>query len=281
MAIKIAAWNVEGRLHGYKKAGRGTAAQILEGIEALDVDVLVLPEFYMNSLANGVEDRLRTLGYEFFETAYGDLNRSEDERQKWGAMHIGVLSRLPVSNVEIIRPGDVRNLLTCQVKDPEIGRKLRVIATHLDDRTEAARIRQVKDLVESINKTNMPTVMLGDFNAMWRTKRARLLNSRPVRSLAKRIPHEILRWTAVRAVEMAEGSTLSWLVAHTNLRDSDERRRPTTTAKRRETPYLPSIRLIQIDHMFVSPEVVVENFTIGKDAGSDHRSISATLVVTE
>jgi endonuclease/exonuclease/phosphatase family metal-dependent hydrolase len=39
------------------------------------------------------------------------------------------------------------------------------------------------------------------------------------------------------------------------------------------------VRLAQIDHMLVSPVIKVDSFKIGRDGGSDHRSITATLTI--
>lgn len=274
MAVKIAAWNIEGRLNGYAKRGRGTTRHILQNIAALDADVLVLPEFYVDEIESGARAKLKALGYEIFETPYKDVGR---DYKKWGPSAIGILSRLPIKNVRFIRPGNVRNLIVCEVADQKTGKWLRVIATHLDDRSESQRLKQVNELVEIINETNMPTVMLGDFNAMWHAGRGRLLASRSARFAARQLPHEELRGVAVRATDMATGKVLSILTTQTNLRDADTRHRPTTTPKLRDALFLPSIRLIQIDHMLVSPEITVSGFKIGRDGGSDHRSISARL----
>lgn len=279
MAIKVASWNVEGRLHGYQKQGRGTAAHILQEIARLDADVLVLPEFYMDSLPESVADALAKQGYTITETGYGDVGRSELERQRWGEMHIGVLSRLPVSHVEVIRPGDVRDLLVYHVADPGSGKAVRFIAAHLDDHTEASRVKQAEELVEIVNGTHMPTVLAGDFNAMWRVGRARLLHSWLARAGTKILPNAELRSMAARVYQMASGTTLALFASHTQLRDADPHSRATATPKMRFTPYLPSIRLIQIDHMLVSPEVSVRDFTVHPDGGSDHRAISAVLTI--
>lgn len=280
MAIKIAAWNVEGRLAGYEKSGRGTADHILDGIARLDADVLVLPEARLNEIAPGVDARLKELGYDtILEAAYGDRGR-EDEKYMQGTLYMRLLSRLPVEHEKIIRPGDVRNLLTCQVADPETRNKIRIIATHLDDRSESQRLLQVADLCEYVTKDDIPTIMLGDFNAMWRKGRGRLIGSRLVRSLAKYIPHEDLRYAAIRVNDMAAGAVLSKLTHETGLRDIDLRHQPTSTPKIRGIEFMPSIRLIQIDHMLVSSEVEVRDFAVGKeDGGSDHRPISATISV--
>ena len=277
MAIKIASWNVEGRLSGYQKSGRGTTAHILREIDRLDADVLVLPEFYINSLPAEVKKRLGALGYKVLEAIYDDVGREPYERERWGEERIGLLSRLPVSNVREIRPGGLRSLVTCDVTEPETGQKLRVAAIHLEDRTEAMRVMQAEALVKIVNEEAVPTILLGDFNAMWHKGRARLLTSVPVRVIAKCVPHEELRSVAVRVTEMAAGEALRILAERTSLCDADARRRPTTTPKMRFTPYLPSVRLLQLDHMLVTPDVSVNDFTVHGDGGSDHRAISATL----
>lgn len=278
MAIKVASWNVEGRLHGYQKQGRGTAAHILQEIARLDADVLVLPEFYMDSLPESVADALAKQGYTITETGYGDVGRSELERQRWGEMHISIVSRLPVSDAQVIRPAGLRNLVLCQVTDPRTGQKLRVVAVHLEDRTEAMRVAQANELAEIVRRSSMPTVLLGDFNATWHEGRAKWLTAAPARSLAKRIPHGELRSMAVRAAEMARGEALA-ILARAGLRDADPRHRPTATPKLRFTPYLPSVRLLQIDHMLVPSGIRVSGFTVHADGGSDHRAISAVLTI--
>jgi endonuclease/exonuclease/phosphatase family metal-dependent hydrolase len=65
--MKIVSWNVEARLSGWMKKGRGTAERILEEIESLDADVLVLPEAYINTVAPFVPAKIRALGYEILE----------------------------------------------------------------------------------------------------------------------------------------------------------------------------------------------------------------------
>ncbi len=69
------------------------------------------------------------------------------------------------------------------------------------------------------------------------------------------------------------------LKLRTNLTDADPKKRPTTTPKMRGQEWMPSIRIAQIDHIFVSPEIEVSDFRIARDGGSDHRAISATVKV--
>lgn len=278
MSIKIASWNIEARLSSYKKKGRGSADHILGKIATLDADVIVLLEAYMDALAPGIKKRLRQLGYEVVDTLYGDYGR-ETEPYMNGAMHMLVLSKLAIEHTEVIRPADVRNLLVCYIRDPKTGKKLRIIATHLEDRSEAQRLKQAEKIAVSINKSKLPTIMLGDFNAMWHIGRARLVGSRFVKLLAKFIPHREIRWTIIRANEMASGRTLHRLTRLTDLYDTDLRKQPTATPKKLGMEWLPAVRLIQIDHILLSSELEASNFKVHGDGGSDHRAISATISV--
>jgi endonuclease/exonuclease/phosphatase family metal-dependent hydrolase len=275
MAIKIAAWNVEGRLAGYEKEGRGTAEQILGHIALLDADILILPEAYVDEPAPGVDARLSELGYQIVEVSCEDAGR--EDTQEEDPLYLRLLSRLPLEDVEYIRPGNIRSMISCIVKDPVSDRRIRVIAVHLDDRTEDLRLIQEEDLSEYINATDMPTVAIGDFNAMWRDRRGRLIGSRIMRSFVRHIPHTEVRFAAQRVAEMATGTTLESLTARTNLREVDPKHAATATPKQRSMSFMPNIRLIQIDHMLVSPDVTVSNFMIEEDGGSDHRAISATI----
>ena len=279
MSIKFASWNVEGRLNGYAEGSRGTPEHILRGIEALDADVLVLPEAYLNNVDDGVDARLHALGYETILTIpYDDYGR-EDEVYMQGALHIRLLSKLTITQVEYVRWGDVRNLITCTVVEPETGRKLRIIATHLDDRSESSRLVQVGEAIPFINASNLPTIMSGDFNAMWHRGGAVVLDSKPARFVGRHIPHKGLRSVVTRLSDMAIGSVLSKITSETNLREADLTYRPTTTPKMRGMLGMPSIPLVQIDHMLVSPDITVSNYAVGVDGGSDHRSISAMLTL--
>jgi endonuclease/exonuclease/phosphatase family metal-dependent hydrolase len=278
MAIKVVAWNVEGRLSGEVLSGRGSADHILEGIKELDADVLVLLEAYTSTLANGVYDKLRELGYEILNTAYEDVGRRKNNFFR-GEMYMCILSRLQIIKVDHIRPGDIRNLLVCEVTDPASGKPVRIIATHLDDRSEQQRVLQVEELSDYISASDLPTIMLGDFNAMWHKGRALLIDSLVMRLIARCIPHKDLQGVLQRAIDMASGTSLSILSTKTRLREVDLRHRPTATPKRYGALWMPSVRLIQIDHMLVSPEITTENFSISADGGSDHRSISANILL--
>jgi endonuclease/exonuclease/phosphatase family metal-dependent hydrolase len=278
VAIKIASWNVEGRLSGYVESGRGSAAQVLDGIEALDADIVILPEAYLEAPADGVDDRLVGMGYEIHDVAYGNKDRDWSLEFMGKMPYLRVLSRLAISQVEEVAWADTRRLLSMRVRDPETGKEALLLPTHFDDRSEELRLDQAEDATEYIKKSDLPVIMAGDFNAMWHKKRARLFDSRLMRFVAKHIPHERIRNKAVRFTDMASGETLERLAA-VGLRDADIKLRPTVTPKMRSAPYLPSIPLGQIDHILVSEGIEAGGYAVGPDMGSDHRAASATIRV--
>lgn len=278
MAIKIASWNVEGRLSGYVENDRGSAEQILTGIEQLDADIVVLPEAYLETLADGVDERLAAMGYEIHDIAYGNDDRDWSLEFLGKMPYLRVLSRLAISQVEEVAWADTRRLLSMRVSDPDTGKEALLLPTHFDDRTEELRLDQVEDATEYVQNADVPVIMAGDFNAMWHKKQARFFGSKLMRFVACHIPHERIRNKAIQFTEMAGGRTLERLAA-VGLRDADEKLRPTVTPKMRAAPYLPSIPLGQIDHILVSKEIGVNGYRVSSDMGSDHRAISATVTV--
>lgn len=280
MAIKLASWNVEGRLSGYVKNGRGSAEHILEGIEALDADIIILPEAFLEEPAPGVDDRLAGMGYAVYDMAYGDDDRDWSQEFMGKMNYLRVLSRLAISQLEEVAWAGKRRLVSFHVNDPESEDEILVLPTHLDDRSENQRLDQVDDAATYVEKADMPTAMLGDFNAMWRRKRARLFGSRAMRFIASHIPHEGMRNKAIQFTDMATGTTLQRL-ADVGLRDADARLRPTVTPKMRAAPFMPSVPLGQIDHILVSKELEATDFKAYPDMGSDHRAVAATIGIKE
>lgn len=278
MNLKIAAWNTEQRLTTLTTKRRGTPEHILVSIKKLNADILVLPEAYQNTTDPGIDEALKDMGYSWVDSTYDDLDR--DEEFDDAMPHMRVLSRLPIVSSEIRRWGGIRNLPVVIIQASPTT-QLRVIATHLDDRNEGLRMRQIDDIIPFINASDMPTVMLGDFNAMHGKGRARLYSHKAARRLAASVPHPEIRFVLTRLADMATGSILAKLETETPLRDIDPTRRPTTTPKMRDIEWMPSIRLAQIDHIFVSPEIRALDFKIARDGGSDHRALSAILQIGE
>lgn len=283
MSLKIASWNTELRLSRYTKSGRGSPEHIVNSIKQLNADIIFMPESYdaNRPIDIHIAKALKSMHYTAFDVPYEEGgNRPELE---YMSPYLRLMSRIPITDFKIFRLGTLRNALICIVKDPETKQKVRIIGIHLDDRSEALRLSEMPDLMSVINSSNLPTVMVGDYNSMnGSTRKARILRSRFVRWLSNHlIPHKEVRSYAIRATEMATGSILCRLESETGLHDVDSAHKPTTTPKLRTLSWMPSVRLIDIDHMLVSDSVKVTDFIIAKhDGGSDHRSISATIYLS-
>lgn len=274
--MKLASWNIEGRLCDLAINKRGTPEAIVAGLRQLDADVVVHPEAFGNEppMRPEIAAALRDLGYEHREVQYEDA-ADRPEGSAVTEPHLMILSRLPILNSEVIRPGNVRNMVSVTVQEPGSGREVRIIGVHLDDRNEKLRLTEVEPLIEYINSSTIPTIMMGDFNAMPpNTFKSRIIHSGLFRKGVRLLPHRHMRYVLRRLSEMATGTTIAALLSRTRLVNTDPSCRPTTTPKMRRMEWMPSIRFAKIDWILVSPDVVYKNFAISRDLGSDHRALS-------
>jgi len=273
--IQVASWNIEGRLSPVNGTDRRGPLRIIESIRKLDADVLILPEAHSEVSLETLpcRDELAAMGYELHSIPYG-----EEFAERPGAyaprLSLLLLSRLAIHGLETAPLGDGRTAVIATVESVP-GQLLRIIGVHLDDRSEETRVAQVRALALVVCRSPLPTVVMGDFNAMhgediWPSK---FLRTQLVRTLA----HVVMPDISLRAVNMARGEALSLLESATDLVDADPRHQPTTTPKMRGREWMPSIRLMQIDHIFTSSNLTVEDFSIAPDNGADHRAISARL----
>lgn len=276
--MKIVSWNLEGRLSNLSRDGRGTPEKIVAAIRKLDADILVHPEVFGTEppVDPEIEKALTDLGYESATVAYDDAT-SRGEKAVVPDPRLRIMSRLPIVDKEVIRPGDVRNMLSVTVRPPE-GGELRIIGIHLEDRSEDLRLTQAGPLIEYINSSTVPTVMMGDFNAMPPgTIRSRLIHSQAFKTAAGLVPHTHMRYVLQRLSDMATGTTIAAILRETRLRNTDPHFRPTTTPKMRRMEWMPSVRFAKIDWIFVSPDIEYRDFGISRDLGSDHRALSLTI----
>jgi endonuclease/exonuclease/phosphatase family metal-dependent hydrolase len=277
MAIRIASWNTEGRLTAYQKRGeRGTPERIVEKIAKLDADVVVLPEAYLNEPEDSANQLLQALGYTWHDAEYHDTGHDEDVR-RWGRPHLRVLYRIPARDFTVQRWGGMRDLLTFTVTDQKAKKEVCICAIHLDDLSEARRMKQIDAIIPFVRDNPLPVVMLGDFNAMWHEGRAKLLASRVVHFIVRHLLGGELLHVLLRLSEMAEGTVMQKLRDEAHMTDADSSHRPTTTPKMRGMPLMPSIRLVQIDHILISKSIHADQVRVGADGGSDHRSLLTTI----
>ena len=270
--IRAASWNVEGRLSNAESLKRGKPTDIINAIKSINSDILVLLEAHSENSVDELNalKGLKAIGYHVYNVPYNDDLKSRTDAYTT-QLSMLLLSKLEVTKFDIFKLGDIRNCFAAVINN-----KFRIIGVHLDDRSEENRIKQVADLSKIVNNSDLPTAVMGDFNTMhgediWPSK---FLRSQPIRQLSQ----IILPIISIRAVEMARGEALKTLELATNLVDIDTRHRPTVTPKSRGLEWLPSIRLMQIDHILVSKNTKANNFIIEKDDGSDHRAIAATIL---
>lgn len=272
MSFTLVSWNIEGRLSRYNGGkNRGTPERILTEIKRLNADVVVLPEAYLNAPAQGVDEQLKAMGYSWYDTKYNDTLHDEDVK-RWGYPFMRVLYRLPLVSAETKRWGDIRTLPLITVRDPETGKEVTIIATHLDDLTEERRLEQASAVAAYLKTASTPVIMAGDFNAMWYKGWQQFLTTKAAQSVFKTLPAPRIKDVLMRLSRMATGRVMM-LLKEAGLREADPHLRPTTTPKMRGMPGMPSIRLAQIDHILFSPGVTVTTPVIGADKGSDHRSL--------
>ncbi|MDP3444139.1 MAG: endonuclease/exonuclease/phosphatase family protein [Ignavibacteria bacterium] len=277
MNIKIASWNLESRLGNTTTKNRGTPQQIIENIKSVNADILFLPDAYKKISADELKVRtkeLNSLGYKTYSVPYDD-NINLRQKSDSAGTSLVLLSKLPITVINTIRLGSYRNALHAVI---EVNEKvLNIFGIHLDDIHESMRVTQINDLTRIINSTGAPVIVMGDFNAMhgedfWP---ASFFRSKFAKMLSKIILPDVF----IRVTEMASGEALKLLEVNTDLSDVDKRHRPTTTPKMREHEWMPSIKLIQIDHIYTSPGITTSNFHIHSDGGSDHRAISVVIEI--
>jgi len=279
MSIRFASWNIEGRLSPFAEFGRGTPEAIVREIEKLDADVVTLPEAFVvePAVSDQTNRQLRDLGYSWIDTTYDDnAPKRLDSRIDSSALEGGIrmMSRLTIRSAGIIRPADFRNLLKMVVDDPETKRPVTAFAIHLDDRSEATRQAQLKDLI-----AEDADVINGDYNATDRnTLRARMVRSLPVELISKYVPSSAIRSLSQRAIGMVDSFVLPNLASATDMKDADPDHRPTATFKLRGLDFLPAMPVLDLDHIYVGRDAEVSDFKVmDYDGGADHRAISATV----
>lgn len=271
MAVRIAAWNIEGRLSPVAKSGRGCPAHIAAEIIFLDADVVFLADAYQVAAIAEADRLLEDAGYEWWDAEYNDTDTLDDRRP-----FSRFLARIPVKDRTVTRFGDVRTLQTLTVTDGATGRDVTMYGIHLDDRSNHLRARQVDDLMDEISEQSHEVVLLGDFNA---AVRHRLLAVPFLKTITSWVPHPLVRSLGERLSDMVDGQTIERLHGGRLLHEADDRQRPTMTIKTIGLLWLPSVPVVQLDHMFGSARVQFRDFLISKDGGSDHRAISATIAV--
>lgn len=270
--LRVVTWNAEGMFVENTKTRRATPHDGLGVLRRLNADIVVIPEFgVIEALHDEVELTLRALGYEVSIMPYDDARAP--------GLGMAILSRLPLHAQRVHSLGDGgRNFCEVLCRDSN-GAPIRVFGVHLDDRAESIRLTQLPAIVDEVNKhLDERVLVLGDFNAM----HEKAWFARFARSSAAQVGTVVLRdklmvSMAERVREMAIGTTVKYILEHTNLHDLDTHRKRTISAKQAGLEWAPSVRLAKIDWIFGSKHFTTHKYTVLGDVGSDHRPVIAEL----
>ena len=104
-----------------------------------------------------------------------------------GEYGMAMLTRWQLVKKEVVRLPDGREprvAIVATVKTPE-GSLLRVVNVHFDWTTSDLRVAQAKALLEHLDKTDLPTVVLGDYNAEPGSATLKLFEEAKFRFVAK------------------------------------------------------------------------------------------------
>lgn len=271
-ALRVATWNAEGMFVAGTKTRRAGPHDAVTVLRQLEADIVVIPEFgRLSDLTPETEAAIRRLGYELITLAY-------DEPRSPG-LGFAIASRLPVQRTYVHSlSGSARQALEIVCVDSQ-GKELHVIGVHLDDRSEAGRMNEMRSLAEVIDRLlRERVIVMGDFNAMHRDAWfAKLARSRAGRIATVSVLHTLTRSMAERVREMAIGSTIEYLLQKTHLHDTDTGRQRTISAKQAGLEWAPAVRLAKIDWIFASSQFHTKHYRVLRDVGSDHRPVVATL----
>ena len=274
MAIKVAAWNAEGRLGRIATKGRGTPEHIVGEILRINADVLFVADAFHQPVEDAIDAALEEAGYQWVDVRYDDKGELASRRQP----NSRFLTKLDIINHATTRYGDVRSLQTLTIRDDHSNKLIRFIGVHLDDRSDVLRHRQVDAMLTDIDQCKDAVVLLGDFNAAhYKQLSARVLRGRIMQTVFRIMPSLLVRSLGRRLGEMCSGVIIQRFTGHSDLREVDQKCHSTMTFKTLGLLFLPSFPIIQLDHIFVLSSLQDSGITIEKDGGSDHRAISTTL----
>ena len=273
--LRVVTWNAEGMFVTGSKTRRADRHQALKVVRELDADILFVPEFGNTDKVEPASiTALHALGYQTVVYSYA-------QDKLLGSYGAALLTRLPLASHALHHFANTGRTFIEAHLTIDDGRPLRIIGLHLDDRSEQLRLEQIAQAVEIINRPHVgDTIVLGDFNAMHeRSRFAQVARSSVAKGIAEKVPHKLVRSMSQRVSEMAAGTTVRYLLEHTELVDLDGKLRRTISAKQAGLEWAPKLRLAKIDWIFGSSGLVATKYAIYKDIGSDHRPVIADIIL--
>lgn len=162
-------WNSTGR-----KAGEAHLAKIAAQISAEELDVLILNEVDFNARWSGGLDQARFLSAQSGFPYIAELSNI-DITLPFFTLRFGnaILSKRPLNHVRAIELPSInkweplfagkKNAIEATLFHNE--KPIRIVAIHLESRSEETRLRSAEILLDKIHYTDTPHILLGDFNS--------------------------------------------------------------------------------------------------------------------
>jgi endonuclease/exonuclease/phosphatase family metal-dependent hydrolase len=161
---------------------KGTAAERRDRIQAIaklltdsKADLIVLNEVDFDSTWSGHQNQAEAIAQ-----AAGFPNwvehRNLDFRSIYGSLKSGnaILSRYPIVDSKLVRYPTLRTAerilaghkqgIVCTLQISE-SQQLRVIAVHLEHRSEDIRVQSALKIIETVEESEIPLIAIGDFNS--------------------------------------------------------------------------------------------------------------------
>jgi endonuclease/exonuclease/phosphatase family metal-dependent hydrolase len=157
--LRVATFNVK---HGDNGGGRVDLRRLGEACAGLGADVLAVQEVDRFARRTGFRDEMRVIARATgLKAVFG-----EAARKRWRTYGNVLLSRGPISEVEVIRlprPGDREQRVAIVARVDVDGFGLSVGATHLSFRAGEG-LPQLEVVLDALGRRAGPRVLLGDLN---------------------------------------------------------------------------------------------------------------------
>ncbi len=181
-SIRLLAYNIAHGRGPTDNNWKGTAAEKRNRIQEIaklladtKADVVVLNEVDFDSTWSGHQNQAKAIA-QAAGFPYWVEHRNLDVRLIYGSLKSGnaILSRYPIVNSKLVRYPALRTserilaghkqgvVCTLQISKSQ---QLRVLAVHLEHRSEEIRVQSARKIIETVEESQIPLIAIGDFNS--------------------------------------------------------------------------------------------------------------------
>lgn len=164
-----------GNFEGTPKEKKERVAQIGRLLKDMKPDIIVLNEADFSSVWSGHQNQAEIIARES-GMPYLATQRNFDAAIPFASLRFGnaILSRYPISNARLIEFPPLSRYekrffgnhdgLICEITLPD-GGKVRVLAVHLETRSETIRVQCARTILTLRAESDIPMIAAGDFNS--------------------------------------------------------------------------------------------------------------------